>query len=68
MALASITLPDELKKAGYDTGIFGKWHLGDEAAYRPDKRGFQETFIHGAGGIGQTYAGSCGDAPGNLRF
>jgi len=25
-------------------------------------------FIHGAGGIGQTYAGSCGDAPGNTYF
>ena len=57
-----------LKSAGYTTGIFGKWHLGDEAAYQPDKRGFDEVFIHGAGGIGQTYPGSCGDAPGNTYF
>ncbi len=62
---ASVTLPSELRASGYATGIFGKWHLGDEEAYRPDKRGFQETFIHGAGGIGQSYPGSCGDAPGN---
>ena len=38
-------------------------HLGDEAGYQPNRRGFDETFIHGGGGIGQTYAGSCGDAP-----
>lgn len=34
----------------------------------PDKRGFDEMFIHGAGGIGQSYPGSCGDAPGNRYF
>ena len=57
-----------LKSAGYATGIFGKWHLGDEDAYQPQHRGFDEVFIHGAGGIGQTYPGSCGDAPGNTYF
>ncbi|MGE3309886.1 MAG: arylsulfatase [Limisphaerales bacterium] len=62
------TLPEVLRSAGYATGIFGKWHLGDEAELRPDQRGFEETFIHGGGGIGQTYAGSCGDAPGNGYF
>ena len=35
---------------------------------RPDNRGFDEMFIHGGGGIGQTYPGSCGDAPGNTYF
>lgn len=49
----------------FQPGIFGEWHLGDEPTYPPGKRGFDETFIHGAGGIGQTYPGSCGDAPGN---
>jgi arylsulfatase A-like enzyme len=62
----SITLPSLLQQSGYHTGIFGKWHLGDETAYRPESRGFEEVYIHGAGGIGQTYPGSCGDAPGNL--
>lgn len=66
--LKATTLPEVLLKAGYQTGIFGKWHLGDEAEYQPGKRGFQETFIHGAGGIGQSYPGSCGDAPGNTYF
>ncbi len=68
MKLGVPTLPEMLRDAGYTTGIFGKWHLGDQAAYRPDKRGFDEVFIHGAGGIGQSYAGSCGDAPGNKYF
>ena len=62
------TMPEMLRDAGYTTGIFGKWHLGDQAPYRPDQRGFDEVFIHGAGGIGQSYAGSCGDAPGNKYF
>jgi len=68
MSLAATTYPQLLQKAGYKTGIFGKWHLGDEPQYQPDRRGFGEVFIHGAGGIGQTYAGSCGDAPGNSYF
>ena len=64
----AVTLAQVLKSAGYTTGIFGKWHLGDEPDRWPDKRGFDEMFIHGAGGIGQTYPGSCGDAPGNKYF
>jgi arylsulfatase len=68
LAPGAVTLAQVLRRAGYTTGIFGKWHLGDEAAYQPDRRGFDEVFIHGGGGIGQTYAGSCGDAPGNSYF
>lgn len=66
--LEATTLAEFLVSQGYQTGIFGKWHLGDEDAYLPEKRGFTETFIHGGGGIGQTYPGSCGDAPGNKYF
>ena len=65
MALSAVTLPQLLKKAGYTSGIFGKWHLGDEKEYQPESRGFDEVFIHGAGGIGQAYNCSCADAPGN---
>ena len=64
----AFTLAQLLQSAGYTTGIFGKWHLGDEADRQPGSRGFDEVFIHGAGGIGQTYVGSCGDAPGNTYF
>ncbi|MEI6240533.1 MAG: sulfatase-like hydrolase/transferase [Planctomycetia bacterium] len=68
LALSATTLPQLLKTVGYATGIFGKWHLGDEDAYQPGKRGFDRVFIHGGGGIGQSYSGSCGDAPGNTYF
>jgi arylsulfatase len=68
LTLEATTLAQVLKTAGYTTGIFGKWHLGDEPDHWPDKRGFDQMFIHGAGGIGQTYPGSCGDAPGNTYF
>ncbi len=68
MTLATFTLPQMLKSVGYTGGIFGKWHLGDEAAYQPDRRGFDEVYIHGGGGIGQIYPGSCGDAPGNTNI
>ncbi|QDU89497.1 Arylsulfatase [Pirellulimonas nuda] len=66
--LNAATLPETLKKAGYATGIFGKWHLGDEEAYQPQNRGFDEAFIHGGAVIGMDYAGSCADAPGNSYF
>jgi len=68
LTLKATTLAQVLQSAGYTTGIFGKWHLGDEAEYQPNRRGFNEVFIHGGGGIGQTYPGSCGDAPGNTYF
>lgn len=68
LTLQAVTLAQVLQTVGYATGIFGKWHLGDETEYQPDRRGFAEVFIHGGGGIGQTYPGSCGDAPGNTYF
>lgn len=68
MALSTVTLPQVLAKAGYKSAIFGKWHLGDEDEYQPGKRGFDEVFIHGAGGIGQAYDCSNADAPGNRYF
>jgi len=68
MSLKTYTVAQMLKSVGYTTGIFGKWHLGDEEAYRPESRGFDEVYIHGGGGIGQTYPGSCGDAPGNTNI
>lgn len=49
-----ITLADCLRGAGYRTGIFGKWHLGDNYPCRPQDRGFDEVVIHGGGGIWQT--------------
>ena len=36
------TMADVFKEAGYRTGIFGKWHLGDNYPFRPEDRGFEE--------------------------
>ena len=35
-----VTLPQMLRSAGYRTGCFGKWHLGDQPEFLPTKRGF----------------------------
>jgi arylsulfatase A len=47
------TIAEILSTAGYRTGIFGKWHLGDNYPSRPQDQGFEETFNHKSGGIGQ---------------
>jgi arylsulfatase len=36
------TLADLFQANGYRTGVFGKWHLGDNYPYRPEDRGFEE--------------------------
>ena len=48
------TLGEFFKGTGYQTGMFGKWHLGDNFPYRPEDRGFNEVYRHGGGGVGQT--------------
>ncbi|MCZ6671703.1 MAG: arylsulfatase [Verrucomicrobia bacterium] len=37
------TMADIFADNGYTTGVFGKWHLGDNYPFRPEDRGFQET-------------------------
>lgn len=68
LTLKATILPQVLKTVGYTTAIFGKWHLGDEEPYQPNHRGFDESFIHGAGGIGQAYNCSNADVPDNKYF
>lgn len=48
-----VTLADMLADAGYRTGLFGKWHLGDNWPYRPNERGFDETVVCWSGGVTQ---------------
>ena len=39
-----ITIAEVLKTVGYKTGMFGKWHLGDQPEFLPTRQGFDEFF------------------------
>src|SRR5687767_14984964 len=45
LPLEKITVAQALKKAGYATAMFGKWHLGQQGAHHPAKRGFDEAIV-----------------------
>ena len=53
MASNEVTIAEMLRKADYTTGVFGKWHLGDNFPSRPNDQGFDESLIHLSGGMGQ---------------
>ncbi|MFT6797227.1 MAG: arylsulfatase A-like enzyme, partial [Maribacter sp.] len=53
MASTEVTIAEMLKQADYKSGIFGKWHLGDNYPSRPMDQGFDESVIHLSGGMGQ---------------
>ena len=39
-----ITVAEALQAGGYATGIFGKWHLGDQSPSLPNEKGFEYFF------------------------
>ena len=39
------TIAQQLKLAGYATGMFGKWHIGQQGEYHPARRGFDEAIV-----------------------
>ena len=47
------TLAEVFNSSGYRTGMFGKWHLGDNYPYRPQDRGFHDVLTFGAGVVGE---------------
>src|SRR5262245_60900394 len=51
LRLDLLTLPQFLRMIGYRTGLFGKWHLGDNYPHRPMDRGFQEAIYHKGWGM-----------------
>lgn len=53
MNARELTIAEVFHANGYRTGMFGKWHLGENYPCRPQDQGFDEAFYHGGGGVGQ---------------
>jgi arylsulfatase A-like enzyme len=61
LPLTETLLPGLLSKAGYATGLVGKWHLGAHPRFHPLARGFQEMYGFVGGGHDYFHPGVDGD-------
>ena len=53
--LGELTIAEVFQRAGYATGIFGKWHNGSQPPYHPNYRGFDEFYGFTSGHWGQYF-------------
>jgi len=51
MALEEVTFAEVLKRCGYATGIFGKWHVGYNVEFNPARQGFDEFIGYVSGNV-----------------
>jgi arylsulfatase A-like enzyme len=54
--LSETTIANVFQRAGYATGIFGKWHNGSQYPYHPRGRGFQEFYGYTHGHWGDYFS------------
>ena len=66
IALDVPTLPERLKAAGYETGMFGKWHVGFRPETQPTARGFGTFYGFLSGAHAYTPQGLKGKAEGSM--
>ncbi len=45
LPLDTVTIAEALKLSGYRTGYVGKWHLGNGAAFQPDRQGYDTSVV-----------------------
>jgi len=56
MNLGETTISEILKKAGYQTAAFGKWHNGMQPPYHPNSRGFDDFYGFTSGHWGNYFS------------
>jgi len=52
MSHEELTMAEVFQANGYDTALFGKWHLGDNYPHRPEDQGYDHVVWHHGGGLG----------------